>query len=187
MDVTHETFEADVVTRSAEVPVVVDFWADWCGPCKALAPVLEREAEARDGRVVLAKVDVDANPQLADRYGIRGIPAVKAFRNGHVVREFTGAQSAASVAAFLDALTGPSQAEALAAELRERGESEEALAALDAGDVDRALALLLDEVAQAEPERRERLRRLLVALFADLGHEHPLVAPARRRLATLLY
>jgi putative thioredoxin len=187
VDVTDATFEQDVVARSAEVPVVVDFWADWCGPCKALAPVLEREAEARDGRVVLAKVDVDSNPEVAQRYGIRGIPAVKAFRNGHVVREFTGAQSPQTVAAFLDALTAPSEADALVAELREAGGSEAALAALDAGDHERAFELLLEEVADAEPERRERLRRLLVALFADFGQEHPLVARSRRRLATLLY
>ena len=90
MDVTDETFYADVVMRSHELPVVVDFWADWCGPCKALAPILEKEIEARAGAVELAKLDVDANPQLAAHYDIRSIPAVKAFRNGQVVAEFTG-------------------------------------------------------------------------------------------------
>src|ERR687891_269865 len=85
MDVTTDTWEDEVERRSATVPVVVDFWAEWCGPCKVLAPVLERAVAERDGQMVLAKVDIDANPELAARYGVRGIPNVKAFRNGAVV------------------------------------------------------------------------------------------------------
>ena len=182
MDVTDATFEQDVVERSAELPVVVDFWAEWCGPCKTLGPVLEREAEARDGKLVLAKVDVDTNPRLADRFGIRGIPAVKAFRNGHVVAEFVGARSPQAVATFLDGLLAPSQAAELVA-----NESPEVRAAVEAGDHERAFELLLDEVAGADPDRREEIRRLMVALFGELGAEHPLSARYRRRLATALY
>jgi thioredoxin len=104
VDVTAETFGREVIERSAGTTVVVDFWAPWCGPCHILAPVLERAVAARDGGLVLAKVDVDANPDLADRYRIRGIPAVKAFRDGQVVAEFVGAQPPSAVTAFVDRL-----------------------------------------------------------------------------------
>lgn len=105
MNVTTDTFEQEVIERSHELPIVVDFWASWCGPCRALGPVLEHEAEARAGQFELAKLDVDTNQELAVRYGIRGIPAVKAFHNGEVVAEFVGALPPAAVAQFLDQLT----------------------------------------------------------------------------------
>jgi putative thioredoxin len=187
MDVTEATFERDVVERSHELPVVVDFWADWCGPCHMLTPVLEQAVQEREGAVVLAKVDIDANPGLAARFGVRGIPAVKAFRNGRVVSEFVGARAPQLVASFLNELSRPPEAQALLAGLRETGERPELVAAVDAGHYERAFELLLGELGEAVDGQRDEIRRLMVALFAELGQDDPLVATYRRRLATALY
>jgi len=113
-DVTEATFQSAVIDRSREVPVVVDFWAAWCGPCRQLTPALETAARSREGEVDLAKVDTDANQGLAQAFRIQGIPAVKAFRDGRVVDEFTGAQPPAAVERFFDALV-PSEADRLIA------------------------------------------------------------------------
>jgi putative thioredoxin len=178
MDVTDATFYNDVLMRSHSETVVVDFWADWCGPCKTLAPVLEQAAEERG--VTLAKVDVDANQQVALEYGIRGIPAVKAFRNGHVVSEFVGAQPPTRVAAFLDELTKPPVADSV-------DDDPEVAAALAAGDYERALQTLLDRFASADAEGRDSIRDLMVRIFQELGQEHPVASSFRRRLAAAMY
>ncbi len=176
MDVGESDFETEVIAGSGEAPVVVDFWAEWCAPCKALGPLLEAATTAKG--IKLAKVDTDANPMLANEFGIRGIPAVKAFRNGHVVSEFVGVQSATTIEAFLDKLLEPPVAETVA--------DEEIAAALAANDYEAAFRILLER-AERDPEQHDAVRELMVRLFEELGHEHPLTVQYRRRLATAIY
>ena len=138
IDVSENDFQQEVIERSHSVPVVVDFWAEWCAPCRMLGPLLEKAAAAREGKVVLAKVDTDANPMLSQAFGIQGIPAVKAFRDGRVADEFVGAQPPAQVEQFFDSLV-PSEAD----DLVESGDEASLRRALELepGRADAALAL----------------------------------------------
>ena len=174
IDVSETDFETEVLERSRSVPVVVDFWAEWCAPCRQLTPVLEKAAAEREGKVVVAMLDTDANQTIARAFGIQGIPAVKAFRDAKVVDEFVGAQPPAAVARFFNALV-PSEADALVAAGDE--ESLRRALELEPGRADAAvpLARLLLERGEAD----EALK-LVEPIVGDFGAEG---LAARIRLA----
>ncbi|MDA8389479.1 MAG: thioredoxin [Gammaproteobacteria bacterium] len=185
-DVTLESFETDVLTRSRSVPVLVDFWAAWCGPCKMLMPILAKLAEDYQGRFFLAKVNSDEQQELAARYGIRSLPTIKLFSNGETVGEFVGVQPERSIRALLDRyIARPSDRlvhEALEAETR--GEVTDAIQILrrahgeDAAN-DRAIAhlgrMLLEQGAGAEAEQ-------ILAKISAAGRADPDLAPLLTRL-----
>jgi len=268
IDVTEETFQAEVVERSLQVPVIVDLWAEWCEPCKQLSPVLERLAQAANGAWILAKVDVDASPRIAQVFGVQSIPTVVAIAGGQPVEAFSGAQPEPQIKQWLatlldalrDRLPGIHAAEAgatdapepepeledqrfVAAEtafengdfegaaaayqkiLDEEPANEQAKAALaqvkflaraEAADpsvvvradtspedvdaqlaaadvelagqmVEKAFGRLLGVIRRTSGADRDRARTHLVELFGLFSPDDPLVAKARRDLASALY
>ena len=191
IDVNEANFEAEVLDRSKEVPVVIDFWAPWCGPCKVLGPVLEKLADEYGGDFVLAKVNVDENQGLAGAFGIQGIPAVKLFKDGELASEFTGALPEPAVREFLAKFL-PSAADKLAEEgaaLEAAGKTAEAKAyyqsilesdpnhagslvglgrlAINEGDNDAALQYL-DKISIVDDQRKEA-DRLIARLQLQAG------------------
>jgi|GEM_PF-696665 thioredoxin-like negative regulator of GroEL len=181
------TFEQAVLERSFERPVVVVFTSGSAPPCRIFEAALAEEVASRGSGIALVAVDLDRSPGLVERFRLQMVPTVRAFRDGEAVAGFVSARPRAAVGAFLDALLGPGKAEAIVEELRAEREWREVVAALDEGDHERAFELLLDRAAHGDAARRERVRELMVALFAELGSEHPLTERYRRRLASVLY
>src|SRR5215207_9605670 len=159
IDVTDATFPAEVVERSKQVPVVVDLWAEWCGPCKTLGPILEKVVDETGGKVVLAKVDVDTNQQTAAAFQVQGIPAVYALKDGKVVDGFVGAQPEANVREFVAGLLPSAE--------------EDAFAALLAAGDEASLRLALEQ-DPGHPEAVVALAGLLVAAGDDASRTEAL-------------
>jgi putative thioredoxin len=159
IDVGEVDFEERVIQASHDLPVVVDFWADWCQPCRILSPMLERLAEEHEGSFVLAKVDVDANPNLSGLFAIQSIPTVKAFRDGQVVSEFVGVQPEELLRRFVEELV-PSAADELA---------DQAASARESGDLVDAEALYREALSRDSSHQAAKLE--LAALLAMRGED----------------
>jgi len=170
IDVTDATFEAEVFARSDELPVVVDLWAPWCGPCKTLGPILERVVDATDGQVVLVKVNVDENPQTSAAFKVQGIPAVYALRDRVVVDGFVGAQGEREVQAFVDRLI-PTAEELEIAGLLDAGDEASLRRALELDPPNEAVILALAELVVGDGRADEAL---------DLLNRIPETAETRR-------
>jgi putative thioredoxin len=168
VEVTDATFERQVVEESKTRPVVVDFWAEWCGPCKTLGPILEKVAAERGGEFLLAKLDVDANPYTAQAFGVQSIPTVVAFVDGRPVNGFVGAYPEPAVNQFIDSIL-PTEAETVVAEAR---------AGEQAGDVAGAEQAYRDALAGDADNREARIGLARILLDRDeLEDARELIAP----------
>ena len=168
VDVTDETFEAEVLVRSEQVPVVVDLWAEWCGPCKSLGPIIEAVVGATGGRVVLAKIDVDSNPRSAATFQVQSIPAVHALKDRKIIDQFLGAQPESVVAAFVNKLI-PTEEETEVQRLMALGDEVSLRAALELEPANDAVVCALAELLVTDgrgPEALELLARIPETLEA---------------------
>jgi putative thioredoxin len=184
IEITDETFEQDVLERSKQVPVVVDLWAPWCGPCRTLGPIIEKVVDATEGRVELTKVNVDENPRVAATFQVQSIPAVYALKDGKVVDGFIGALPEKGVAEFVerlaptetevDRLVAAGDEESLRKVLEEEPDHEGAVVGLaellaDRGDSEEALRLLARLPETAETRRVAAVARLGTEEVSDNG------------------
>ncbi len=181
-ETTTKTFVADVLETSRQVPVIVDFWAPWCGPCRQLTPILEKAVTAERGAVRLVKMNIDEHPEIAGQLGVQSIPAVFAFKNGQPVDGFMGALPESQVKAFIQRLLGPDTGE-------EAG-LDQAKAAFDAGDIGGAAAAFA-AILQADPDNAEAvagLARCYIAAgdFARAEQTLALVPPAKQNAEAYL-
>jgi putative thioredoxin len=174
VDVTDATFETEVLQRSHQQPVVVDLWAEWCGPCRTLGPILEKVVGATGGRVVLAKVNVDENPEIAAAFRVQSIPAVYALKDGKVVDGFIGAQGEAVVQAFVDRLL-PSEQDQQVASLLAAGDEQSLRKALEIDPDNEDVIVALGELLATSDRGDEALE--LLARVPE--------SPATRRVAAM--
>jgi putative thioredoxin len=174
VDVTDITFPAEVIERSKQVPVVVDLWAEWCGPCKTLGPIIEKVVDDTGGKVVLAKVDIDANPQVAAMFQVQSIPAVYALRDGQIVDGFVGAYPEKVVREFVDSLL-PTEEENRVDQLVNAGDEVSLREALDLEPGNEAAVVALAELLAGEDKSDEALQ--LLARIPE--------SPETRRVAAL--
>jgi putative thioredoxin len=196
VDVTDATFESEVVERSRRTPVVVDLWAPWCGPCKTLGPILERVVGDTDGRVVLTKVNVDDNPQVAAAFRVQGIPAVYALRDGKVVDGFVGAQGEPAVRQFVEGLL-PTEEQSEVQQLVALGDEASLRSALELDpDHEEATAALAELLATSDradealallarvPETAETRRIAAIARQGGLAADGDRIEATLRELLT---
>jgi putative thioredoxin len=176
IDVTDATFEADVLEKSNEVPVVVDLWAEWCGPCKTLGPILEKVVDATGGKVVLAKIDVDANPALSQAFKVQSIPAVYAMHHGKVVDGFMGAYPESAVQEFVDKLL-PTEEQQAVAELLEAGDEASLRIALGMEPANEDVIVALGDLLVADDRGDEALE--LLARIPESDRTRKVAAAAR--------
>ena len=176
LDVTDTTFQADVIDKSSTVPVVVDLWAPWCGPCRTLGPMLEKAIDATEGQVVLAKVNVDENPQISAQFQVQSIPAVYALRDGRIVDGFLGAVPERDVERFVQTLL-PTEAQTTLASLIGAGDEQSLRRAieLDPGNEDAVIALA--ELLVAQQQFDEALA--LLERIPESERTRPIAAAAR--------